>query len=154
MSSGWRKLQKASEDFAVKKFYESMTPDMYKEGIQNAIKMTEQRLTERYNTELKRMGEEYNRAIVEGTLIAMDTLATEMIYELGNILECYKEEPEYLDQKIDIVQGIYETAMKAIEDYASPKYKTDKQAQKEFERKKKTIQKVFGMEANLGKKKS
>ena len=154
MSSSWRKLQKASEDFAVKKFYENMTPDMYKEGIQNAIKMTEQRLTERYNAELKRMGEEYNRAIAEGTLIAMDTLATEMIYELGNILECYKEEPEYLDQKIDIVQGIYETAMHAIEDYASPKYKTDKQAQKEFERKKKTIQKVFGMEANLGKKKS
>ena len=84
----------------------------------------------------------------------MDTLATEMVYELGNILECYKDEPEYLDQKIDIVQGIYETAMQSIEDYAGDKYETDKQAQKEFERKKKTIQKIFGMGENNGKKKS
>lgn len=154
MSSTWRKLQKASEDFAVKKFYENMTPQMYQEGIQNAIKMTEDRLTKEFNAELQRMGKEYNKAIQEGTLIAMDTLAVEMIYELGNILECYKEEPEYLDQKIDIVQGIYETAMQSIEDYASPKYKNDKQAQKEFERKKKTIQKVFRMEPDNGKKES
>lgn len=147
MSSTWKKLQKASEDFAIKKYYESMTPEMYQEGIQRAIKMTEERLTKEYNAELMRMGKEFNRKFQEGTLIAMDTLATEMVYELGNILECYKDEPEYLDQKIDIVQGIYETAMKAIEDYASDKYKSNTQAQKVFEKKKKTIQKVFGMEA-------
>lgn len=145
MSSTWKKLQKASEDFAIKKYYESMTPEMYQEGIQRAIKMTEERLTKEYNAELTRMGKEFNRKLQEGTLIAMDTLATEMVYELGNILECYKDEPEYLDQKIDIVQGIYETAMKSIEDYASDKYKSDVQAQKVFEKKKKTIQKVFGM---------
>lgn len=145
MSSSWKKLQKASEDFAIKKFYENMTPQMYQEGIQNAIKMTETRLTERYDTELKRIGEEYNRAIRDATLTAMDTLATEMVYELGNVLECYKDEPEYLDQKIDIVQGIYETAMKSIGDYATDKYKNDKDAQKAYEKKKKTIQKVFGM---------
>ena len=154
MSSTWKKLQKASEDFAIKKYYESMTPEMYQEGIQNAIKMTEERLTKEYNAELMRMGKEFNRKLQEGTLIAMDTLATEMVYELGNVLECYKDEPEYLDQKIDIVQGIYETAMHSIEDYASNKYKNDAQAQKAFEKKKKTIQKVFGMEPDNGKKKS
>ena len=145
MSSTWKKLQKASEDFAIKKYYESMTPEMYQEGIQNAIKMTEQRCLKTYEEELMRITKQYNDSIRNTTLIAMDTLATEMIYELGNILECYKEEPEYLDQKIDIVQGLYETAMKAIEDYASSKYKTDKQAQKAFAKKKKTIQKIFGM---------
>lgn len=153
MSSISRKIQKNAEDWAVKNYYANMTPQMYQEGIQNAIKMTEERLMKQYNAELERMGKEYNRAIQEGTLIAMDTLAVEMIYELGNILECYVDEPEYLDQKIDIVQGIYETAMQSIEDYASPKYKNDKQAQKEFERKKKTIQKVFRMEPDDGKKK-
>ncbi len=146
MSSTWKKLQKASEDFAIKKYYESMTPEMYQEGIHNAIKMTEERLSKEYNAELTRMGNEFNRKLQEGTLIAMDTLATEMIYELGNVLECYVDEPEYLDQKIDIVQNIYETAMHSIEDYASKKYKTDAQAQKAYEKKKKTIQKVFGME--------
>ena len=118
---------------------------MYKEGIQRAIRMTEDDLTKRYDLELKKLTDTYNETLREATLLAMDTLATEIIYELGNVLECYKEEPEYLDQKIDIVQGIYETAIKSIEDYASKKYKTDKHAQKEFKRKKKTIQKLFNI---------
>lgn len=146
MSSTWKKLQKASEDFAIKKYYENMTPEMYQEGIQRAIKMTEEKLTKEYNAELIRMGNEFNQKLQNSALMAMDTLAVEMIYELGNILECYKDQPEYLDQKIDIVQGIYETAMKSIEDYASDKYTDDKDAQREFNRKKKVIKKVFGME--------
>lgn len=146
MSSTWKKLQKASEDFAIKKYYENMTPEMYQEGIQRAIKMTEEKLTKEYNAELIRMGNEFNQKLQNSALMAMDTLAVEMVYELGNILECYKDQPEYLDQKIDIVQGIYETAMKSIEDYASDKYTDDKDAQREFNRKKKVIKKVFGME--------
>ena len=155
MSSNWKKLQKASEDFAVKKYYESMTPETYKDGIQRAIKMTEERCLKEYEAELVRMSKEFNRKLQDATLIAMDTLATEMIYELGNVLECYVDEPEYLDQKVDIVQNIYETAMRSIEDYASEKYKTDKDAQKVYEKKKKTIQKLFGMEeSNNGSKKN
>ena len=146
MSSTWKKLQKASEDFAVKKYYENMTPEMYQEGIQRAIKMTEEKLTKEYNAELIRMGNEFNQKLQNSALMAMDTLAVEMVYELGNILECYKDQPEYLDQKIDIVQGIYETAMKSIEDYAGDKYTDDKDAQREFNRKKKVIKNVFGME--------
>lgn len=146
MSSTWKKLQKASEDFAIKKYYENMTPEMYQEGIQRAIKMTEEKLTKEYNAELIRMGNEFNQKLQNSALMAMDTLAVEMVYELGNILECYKDQPEYLDQKIDIVQGIYETAMKSIEDYASDKYTNDKDAQREFNRKKKVIKNVFGME--------
>ena len=69
-----------------------------------------------------------------------------MIYEIGRLLECYVKEPENLDQKIDLVQGIYETAMTSIEEYASHKYKNDKQAQKAFAKKKKTIQKLFGID--------
>ena len=130
----------------IKKYYENMTPEMYQEGIQRAIKMTEEKLTKEYNAELIRMGNEFNQKLQNSALMAMDTLAVEMIYELGNILECYKDQPEYLDQKIDIVQGIYETAMKSIEDYASDKYTDDKDAQHEFNRKKKVIKNVFGME--------
>ena len=145
MSGISKKLQKSAEDFMIKEYYKSMTPEMYQQGIQNAIKMTEERLTKEYNAELIRMGEEYNRKLQNATLIAMDTLATEVVYELGNVLECYEKEPEYLDQKIDIVQNIYETAIKSIEDYATDKYKTNKQAQKAYEKKKKVIQKIFGM---------
>lgn len=143
MGSLSRKIRKNSDNFIINECYKNMTPEMYKEGINRVIKMTEDRLIKQYNEEIKRMAEKYNASLREGALLAMDTLATEMIYELGNVLECYKEEPEYLDQKIEIVQGIYETAMQSIQDYASKKYKTDKHAQKEFERKKKTIRKIF-----------
>ena len=146
MSNLSRKIQKNADNFIIDQYYKNMTPEMYREGIQNAIKTTEERLIKRYNAELERITKQCKRDIQERTLIAMDTLAVEMIYELGNVLECYVDEPEYLDQKIDIVQGIYETAMHSIEDYASNKYKNDAQAQKAFEKKKKTIQKIFGME--------
>ena len=145
MTNSMKQILKNAEDFAIKEYYKNMTPEMYKEGINNAIKLTEKRLTERYEAELDRVEQHYIRVAQEGALLAMDTLAVEIIYELGNILECYKDEPEYLDQKIDIVQGIYETAMKNIEDYATDKYKNDKQAQKVFKKKKKTIQKIFGI---------
>lgn len=148
MSNSLRKIQKNAENFMIKKYFEEMTPQQYQEGIQNAIKTTEARLLERYNKELHRMGKEYNTAIQEGMLLAMDTLAVEMIYELGNILGCYEKEPEALDQKIKIIQNIYETAMNSISDYDSNKYKDDKQAQKEFKRKQDVIKKMFGMEIN------
>lgn len=143
MSSLSRKIQKNAENFAINEYFKNMTPDMYKEGINRAIRMTEERCIKEYETELKRISDQYNESIRNTSLVAMDTLATEMIYALGDVLECYKDEPEYLDQKIDIVQGIYETAMHSIEDYASSKYKNDEQAQKVFKKKKQTIQKIF-----------
>ena len=146
MSSTWRKIQKANEDYIINKYYENMTPEMYKDGIQRAIKMTEDKCLKEYEYEVTRICNEFNKKLKNNMLLAMDTLATEMIYELGNVLECYVDEPEYLDQKIDIVQGIYETAMHAIEEYASDKYKNDAQAQKAYEKKKKKIQKIFGLE--------
>lgn len=146
MSNLSRKIRKNAENFAINECYKNMTPEMYKEGVNRAIRITEERLIKEYNAEIDRMRNYYVNTIQESTLLAMDTLAVEMIYELGNVLECYKEEPEYLDQKVEIVQNIYETAMQSIQDYASKKYKTDKHAQKTFEKKKKTIQKIFGMQ--------
>lgn len=144
MSSPLKKIQKNAESFAIKKMYENMTPEQYQQGVREAIKITENRLAREYDEKLEKMRKQYNQALQAGTLIAMDTLAIEMLYELGDELECYKDEPEYLDQKIDVVQNLYETAMNAIERYGNrDKYKNDKQAQKEFERKKKTVEKYF-----------
>ena len=145
MSSLLKKIQKNATQFELDQIYKNMTPEQYKESVNLAIKKTEERLTKEYEAELIRMQKQYNNAIQEGTLLAMDTLTVEIIYELGNVLECYVDEPEYLDQKIDIVQNIYETAIHNIEDYASSKYKNDAQAQRIFKNKKKTIQKFFGI---------
>ena len=146
MSSKWKKIQKNAEDFVVKEYYKNMTPEMYQDGIQRAIKTTEEKCLTEYQIELSKIIKQYNESIQHSTLTAMDTLTVEILYELGDMLECYKDEPEHLNQKIDIIQKLYETAMTSIENYADRKiYKTDKQAQKAFTKKKKTIQKIFGI---------
>ena len=63
--------------------------------------------------------------------------------EVANQLECFIDEPENLDLKIDLVQKIYENIMKSIQDYAD--IKSDKEAYKEFHRKKELIKKVFNI---------
>lgn len=143
MSNKFGKIQKNAYKFEMDKIYQNMTPEQYREGIKTAVKNAISDLEKEYMKELKRMQDEYNSVIQESVMIAMDTLAVEMIYELGNVLECYKDEPEYLDQKIDIVQNIYEQAITSIEKYAS--YKNDNQAQKAFQKKKKMIRKIFGI---------
>ena len=91
------------------------------------------------------MRQEFNRSLRESVIIAMDTLSVEILYELGNILECYVDEPDHLDQKIDIVQNLYETAMNSIKDYGGTKYKNDNQAHRVFAKKKKIVRNVFGI---------
>ena len=39
MSSIARKIQKNTENFMVKEYYKNMTPEMYQQGINNAIKL-------------------------------------------------------------------------------------------------------------------
>lgn len=73
----------------------------------------------------------------------MDTFSIEFLYEVANQLECFVDEPENLDLKIDLVQKIYKNIMKSIQDYAD--IKNDKEAYKEFHRKKELIKKVFNI---------
>ena len=77
MGSLSRKIQKNAENFTLNEYYKNMTPEMYKEGLDRAIKMTEQKCIKEYNTQLIRMSEQYNESIRNSTFIAMDTLATE-----------------------------------------------------------------------------
>lgn len=145
MSSPYKKIQKNASEYEMNKIYQNMTPEQYKQGIRTAVKNAVKEVGDEYEKQMFKMRDEYNEAIRESVMIAMDTLSVEMLYELGNILECYKPEPEYLDQKIDIVQGLYEKAMKSITDYAGSKYKNDNQAHKVFMKKKKTVKDVFGI---------
>lgn len=143
MSNKLGKIQKNAQRFELDSIYKNMTPEQYKEGIRTAVKNTVNELGREYDIHLEQMRREYNKSISEGVMIAMDTLSVEIIYELGRVLECYVDEPENLEQKIEVVQNIYQATMDSIKKYAS--YKTDNQAHRVFEKKKKTIEKVFGI---------
>ena len=145
MSSPFRKVQKNASKYEMDKIYQSMTPEMYRAGIRRAAANAAKEVSEEYDRQIEKMHEEYNKAIHEAIVVAMDTLSIEILYELGRVLNCYVDEPEYLDQKIELVQNIYQSAMDSIKDYASNKYKNDNQAQRAYKKKKKLIEKVFGI---------
>ena len=145
MGSPYRKIQKNAQKFELDNIYKNMTPEQYKQGIRTAVKNAVEDIGKEYDVQMEKMRQEYNRSLHESVIIAMDTLSVELLYELGNILECYKKDPEYLDQKIDIVQNLYETAMNSIKDYAGTKYKNDNQAQRVFAKKRKIVKNVFGI---------
>ena len=141
MSNQFRKVQKNAEKFEMDKIYQNMTPEQYRAGIRRAAARAAEEVGKEYEHQLEKMRQEYNQSIRDAIAVAMDTLSVEIIYELGNVLECYKEDATYLDQKIELVQNIYEAAMNSIKKYST--YKNDNQAKKVYEKKKKQVEKVF-----------
>ena len=142
--SSLSKLKKNAENYKINQFYQNMTPEQYQEGIRIAIQKTTDDLTRQYNENLERLKEEANRNISQSATLAIDTISVELLYELGRQLGCFEENPEYLDQKIDTVQRIYENTMNAINKYT--RYKKGNQARKDFEKKKHKVQKMFKVE--------
>jgi len=141
--SSLSKLRKNAENYKINEFYRNMTPEQYQEGIRIAIQNTTDDLTRKYNANLERLKAEANRNISESATLAIDTISVELLYELGNQLGCFEENPEYLDQKIDTVQRIYENTMNAINKYT--RYKKGNQARKDFEKKKHKVEKMFNV---------
>ena len=138
-----RKIQKNAHQYEINQIYQNMTPEQYKEGIRIAVKNAVDDLSLKFDKQLQKLCDDYNKQINESVHITMDTFSIEFLYELGEKLECFKEEPEYLEQKIDLVQSIYENIMGCIKSYVD--IKEDGKAYKEFERKRKKIKEVFGI---------
>lgn len=139
--SSLSKLKKNAENYKINQFYQNMTPEQYQEGIRIAIQKTTNDLTKQYNENLERLKEEANRNISQSATLAIDTISVELLYELGRQLGCFEENAEYLEEKIDKVRDIYINTMEAINKYT--KYKKGNQARKDFEKKKRKVQKMF-----------
>lgn len=142
--SSLSKLKKNVENYKINQFYQNMTPEQYQEGIRIAIQKTTDDLTKQYNENLERLKEEANRNISQSATLAIDTISVELLYELGRQLGCFEENAEYLEEKIDKVRDIYINTMEAINKYT--KYKKGNQARKDFEKKKRKVEKMFKVE--------
>ena len=137
------KIQKNAHNFEIEQIYKNMTPQEYRQSIKIAVQAATDDLTNQYNAQLKRLQNEYNRQIAESVHITVDTFSIEFLYELADKLECFVDEPENLEQKIDLVQQIYEDIMNSIKNYAD--IKKDGEAFEQFQKKKKLIKKVFNI---------
>jgi hypothetical protein len=142
MSSIVRQIKKNSEQFQLSEMYKIMTPEQYQKGIQIAIERTRKDLTEEFQRKYDKLVNEFNYNLKDGMGMAIDTISIELLYELAVQMNAFDEEDEEIrSQIIEKVQEIYENTMKAIEKYS--KYKNDKQAQKEYTKRKNKVLKFF-----------
>lgn len=141
--SSFHKMQKNIENHQLNQLYRNMTPEQHRESIRLAVETATEELTQEYNTNLKRLAEAYNKQVKQSIHITVDTFMIEFLYELGLKLDCYIEEPQNIEQKIDLVQAMYEDIMKSIQGYVD--IKEDDEAYKEFQRKREVVKKTFNI---------
>lgn len=141
--SSYSKLVKNAEKFKMEQMYNNMTPEQYKEGIRNAVKISTENLAKEYDKQIRKIQEQANFEINQGIKFSINIISVELLYEIANQMECFVDEPEYLDQKIDKIQAIYENTLNVIENYTN--YKKQGQARKDFEKKQKIIEKMFNI---------
>ena len=142
------KIQKNAEKFELEQIYNNMTPQMYQEGIKRAVKEATKTLSQEYDLALEKTTNEYNEKLKmineqanNRVKMAIDIISIELLYELGNQLECFKDDVEYLDQKIDVVQNIYQKTMDCVWSYLEAK--NTKKSFKEFKNKENKVKEVF-----------
>lgn len=141
--SSLSKLKKNAENYRMNEVYKNMTSEQYREGVRRAVKIATDDMAREYENTLRKVEEKANSRVADGVRFAIDTISVELLYELGNQLGCFEENAEYLDEKIDKVQDIYKNTMSAIEGYT--KYKKSGQASRNFEKKKKKVEKMFSI---------
>lgn len=142
------KIKKNAEKFELEQIYKNMTPQMYQEGIKRAVKEATKTLAKEYDLTLEKTTNEYNEKLKminenanNRVKMAIDIISIELLYELGNQLECFKDDVEYLDQKIDVVQNIYQKTMDCVWSYLEEK--NAKKSFKEFKIKENKVKEVF-----------
>ena len=136
-------LRKNVENYRLNEIYKNMTPEQYREGIRLAVKNATEALAKEYDKNLAKLQDEANISITAGIRTAIDTLSVELLYELGTQLGCFEENAEYLEEKKEKVQDIYKNTMAAIEKYTT--YKKEEQAKKDFDKKKRKVEKMFNI---------
>lgn len=135
------KLRKNAQNFNLREMYSNMTPEEYRNGIKMAVESAVRDLAIEYDKNINKLKNEYENSLKYSTIYAIETLSVEFLYELANQMGCFEENLDYLEDKIYRVKEIYENTMDSIKNYT--KYKTDNQARKQFEKRKKKVETMF-----------
>ena len=139
--SSINKIRKNAEKYRLEELYRNMTPEQYQAGIRKAVSLATQNLAKEYDRILEKTRLEATAKLCESIKLSIDTISVELLYELASQLGCFEENVEYLEEKKEKVQGIYEHTMQSIENYT--KYKNGNKARKDFEKRKKKVEQFF-----------
>ena len=109
----------------------------YEQQIAN-IRMQERQI---YQEKLEKIVETYSNELRKNASMYVDTLLIHISYELGNTLECFKEEVEYKEEKIALIQRILINIQEEI-----AKYNKYKKPSKELQKIKNKVKKYLNIE--------
>lgn len=133
---GLRGLQKSVNVYAQNQTITLKRSD-YEQQIAN-IRMQERQM---YKEKLEQIVEVYRDELNKNASIYIDTILIHTAYELGNQLECFKEEVENKEQKIELIQNILINIQKEIE-----RYNKYKKPSKELQKIKNKVKKYLNIE--------
>ena len=151
--SNFKRIYQSQQQLFLDEVYSKMTPQEISNAIQIAVKKAREEDFKRYNENLKKISEQVadeNYNIMKTTI---DTITVELLYELAEQMDYFKlkdikeksEDEQYALDSIKVkLQEIFGNTMDHIKKYGT--YKSDKQANKNFQKKKKIIEKEFKIE--------
>lgn len=149
MSGIGRKISKNAKEFNMLDAYGKMTPLQIQGAIQTALVAQKKELVNQFEIEYLKQREEFNRTIRHNFSNVTDIVSVELLYELANQMKYWDlkvetEEDEYVRDSIKYrVREMFENTMAKINQYADMKYEAI--ASKEFEKRKKQIQREFNI---------
>lgn len=133
---GLRGLQKSVNVYAQNQTITLKRSD-YEQQIAN-IRMQERQM---YKEKLEQIVEVYRDELNKNASIYIDTLLIHTAYELGNQLECFKEEVENKEEKVELIQKILINIQEEI-----ARYNKYKKPSKELQKIKNKVKKHINIE--------
>lgn len=133
---GLRTIQK-NVNFLAQSEVITMKRSDYEQQISN-IRMQERQI---YKEKLEQIVEVYRDELNKNASIYVDTLLIHTAYELGNQLECFKEEVENKEEKIALIQRILINIQEEI-----ARYNKYKKPSKELQKIKNKLKKYINIE--------
>lgn len=133
---GLRGLQKSVNVYAQNQTITLKRSD-YEQQIAN-IRMQERQM---YKEKLEQIVEAYRDELNKNASIYIDTLLIHTAYELGNQLECFKEEVENKEEKVELIQKILINIQEEI-----ARYNKYKKPSKELQKIKNKVKKHINIE--------
>lgn len=133
------KIKKNAEKYKMEEFCRQMTPEQYRQALKTAVKAATENLAYEYDRRLIALEKAKDEEL--GAII--NVISVELLYEIAVQMECFIEEPEYLDQKREKIQEIFENTMNSIQSYIS--CKQSGVSLKEFHEKREKIEKTLNI---------
>ena len=133
------KIKKNVDKYRMEEFCRQMTPEQYRQALKTATKAATENLAIEYDRRLIAL----EKAKDDELSAIINVISVELLYEIACQMDCFSEKPEYLDQKADKIQEMFENTMNSIQSYIS--CKQSGVSLKQFHEKREKIEKTLNI---------